>query len=215
MTLPPDITPERYEKMQKVVAARQHGVIVIEDVSDPHNAEAVVRTADAFGFQSVYLIFENQPPFDPWNTGKLTSSSANKWLDFHLYSSTAACLTHLKAQGYTIVATALADNAENIFTADLTTPRIALLLGNEHRGLSATALQLADRVLTIPMHGMVQSLNLSVTAAICLYEINRQRRQLDPAPYAFSADEQAALLANFVTRRYPPPIDNPTALFND
>lgn len=209
MTLPTDITPERYEKMQKVAAARQRGVVVIEDVTDPHNAEAVVRTADAFGFQSVYLIFENQPAFDPRNTGKFSSSSANKWVDFHLYRSTTACLTHLKAQGYTLIATALTASAENIFTTDLTTPRIALLFGNEYTGLSPTALALADRTLTIPMRGMVKSLNLSVTAAICLYEITRQRHPLDPAPYTLTPDEQATLSEDFLRRATPPISEQP------
>ncbi|GAB4472788.1 MAG: tRNA (guanosine(18)-2'-O)-methyltransferase TrmH [Anaerolineae bacterium] len=194
------ITPRRREKIIRTAAARQQGVVVLEDIHDPHNAEAVFRTCDAFGFQHVALIFEQQQPFDPRRIGKATSSSANKWLTFSVYHSTEECLAALKAQGYEIAATVLSARAESLFEADLTRSRLALLLGNEHRGLSQRAIDLADRHLIIPMSGMVQSLNLSVSAAICLYEITRQRHAAGIDAYRLPPDEQARLIEDLIRR---------------
>ena len=169
-------TPERMQRYREVAEGRQQGVVVLEDIHDPHNAEAVFRSCDAFGFQRVCLIFDEEEPFDPRRVGKLSSSSANKWLDFEVYTSARECLDTLHGEGFEVVATVAAGRAEELFAAELTAPRIALLLGNENRGLSPQAVRLADRRITIPMAGMVRSLNLSVTAAIALYELTRQRR---------------------------------------
>ncbi|MXX18899.1 MAG: RNA methyltransferase, partial [Dehalococcoidia bacterium] len=90
--------------------------------------------------------------------------------------------------------------AEEVFAAELTAPRIAVMLGNENRGLSHEAVALADRRLTIPMAGMVRSLNLSVTAAIVLFEVTRQRGQAGMESYLFSPEERDALLARLDER---------------
>jgi len=192
--------PQRQQRIANVVAARQQGVVVIENIHDPHNAEAVIRSCDAFGIQKIYLIFLDHEPFDPQAIGKLSSSSANKWLDFVAYHSTAACLIDLKQQGYELIATVLDEQAESLYSAQLTTPKIALLFGNEHKGLSPTACKLADRAITIPMQGMVQSLNLSVTASIVLYEITRQRLARGIARYRLPPDEQQRLRQDFLER---------------
>ena len=167
--------------------------MVLEDIHDPHNAEAVFRSCDAFGFQRVCLIFDKEKGFDPRRVGKLTSSSANKWLEFSAYPSARACIEELQADGHEVVATVADPRAEDIFEAPLTTPRIALMLGNEHSGLSDEAIALADRRVTIPMAGMVQSLNLSVAAALVLYEVTRQRLAAGIAPYRLPPAEQMAL----------------------
>ena len=186
-------TPERMQRYREVAAGRQRGVVVLEDIHDPHNAEAVFRSSDAFGFQRICLIFDEEEPFDPRRVGKLTSSSANKWLDFDVYSSARDCLDELHRDGYEVVATVAAGEAESVLEAELTAPRMAVMLGNEQRGLSAEAIALADRRVTIPMTGMVRSLNLSVTAAITLYEVTRQRRRAGFEPYLLPADEQEEL----------------------
>ena len=186
-------TPERMQRYREVAAGRQRGVVVLEDIHDPHNAEAVFRSCDAFGFQRVCLIFDEEEPFDPRQVGKLTSSSANKWLDFEVYASARECLDELQGEGYEVVATVAAGEAEDLFAVELTAPRIALMLGNENRGLSAEATALADRRITIPMSGMVRSLNLSVTAAIALYEVTRQRRRAGIDAYLLPPHEQEEL----------------------
>ena len=173
---------------------------MLEDIHDPHNAEAVFRSCDAFGFQRVCLIFDEEEPFDPRRVGKLSSSSANKWLDFEVYSSAKACLDALHGEGFEVVATVAEGEAEEVYAAELASPRIAVMLGNENRGLSPEAVELADRRLTIPMAGMVRSLNLAVTAAILLFEVTRQRRQAGMEQYLLPADERDALLTRFDER---------------
>lgn len=167
----------RLERMRGVAARRQAGLtVVLEDIHDPHNAQAVFRTCDAFGVQEVHIIFERESPFDPRAMGKATSSSANQWLDFHVYHSRDACLDGLKDQGYTLAATVAGEGAaESLFTANLHCKKLAVMFGNEYFGLDPAAVARADRRVTIPMRGMVQSLNLSVTAALFLYEATRQR----------------------------------------
>ena len=139
------------------------------------------------------LIFDQEEPFDPRRVGKLTSSSANKWLDFDVYESARECLDELHRDGYEVVATVAAGEAEVIFEVKLTAPRTAVMLGNENRGLSAEAIALADRRVTIPMTGMVRSLNLSVTAALLLYEVTRQRVRAGIDAYLLSPAEREAL----------------------
>ena len=167
---------ERRGKLDRVIEVRQEGILVLEDIHDPHNAAAVWRSADAFGWQKVWLIFEQEKPFNPKKIGKASSSSANKWLDFRIFKSTKECFEELQKQGYKTYATVLDMEAKDISLSDFgSQKKIAIVLGNEHRGLSETAIIMANEKVYIPMRGMVQSLNLSVTAAIMLYEVTRQR----------------------------------------
>lgn len=169
------LTPvNREEKIKKVIEQRQKGIVILEDIHDPHNAAAVWRSADAFGIQKIYLIFEKEKAFNPKKIGKASSASANKWLDFEIFTSTEECLKKVKSEGYTVYATVLDREAETIYKTDFP-ENPAIMFGNEHRGLSEEAINLADKKIYVPMRGMVQSLNLSVTAGICLYELTRQR----------------------------------------
>ena len=165
----------RRGKILGVIQKRQEGVIVLEDIHDPHNAAAVWRSADGFGFQKVYLIFEQEKAFNPKKIGKASSSSANKWLDFKIFKSTKKCLLELKKEGYEIYATMLDKEAMDLKSANFKKRKVAIMLGNEHRGLSETAIEMADEKVYIPMKGMVQSFNLSVTAAVVMYEVSKQR----------------------------------------
>ncbi|MFA6588587.1 MAG: RNA methyltransferase [Patescibacteria group bacterium] len=169
---------KRQKKIRTVVKNRQAGfVVVLEDIHDPHNAAAILRTCDAFGVQDVCFIFEKEKKYNPRKIGKSSSSSANKWLSFKVFNSTQDCLKVLKKTGYEIIATALTQKSKNLFKTKLLYNKIALLVGNEHRGLSDFAIKSADQILAIPMQGMVQSLNVSVTAGIFIYEIVRQRQK--------------------------------------
>lgn len=163
----------RQVKIERVKNNRQKGVVVLEDIHDPHNAAAVWRSCDAFGIGKVYLIFDKEEKFNPKKIGKASSSSANKWLDFEIFESTEECLKKVKEDGFTIYATVLNEKAKEIGKTKFV-PKAAIMLGNEHRGLSETAIKMADELVYIPMKGMVQSLNLSVTAGICLFEYTRQ-----------------------------------------
>jgi tRNA (guanosine-2'-O-)-methyltransferase len=193
-------TEKREQKIREVISKRQSDlVVVLEDTHDPHNAEAVFRSCDAFGVQNVYLIHENLAPYEPKSIGRQSSSSANKWLDFHSYLSTKDCLTHLKSEGYSIYATTLSDQSVDIRQVDFTSGKIAIVFGNERDGLSDMAIQLADYQVIIPMHGMVQSFNLSVSASLCLFEISKQR-DLSKKDFSLSNDIQNALFDNFISR---------------
>lgn len=170
-------TSSRVEKIRKIAAQRQEGIVVLEDIYDPHNAAAVLRTCEAFGFQTVFFVFKKQKKFSPKSIGKTTSASANKWLNFKIFTSITACLRELKKAGFYTYATVLDPHARPLYQTKFQRKKIALLFGNEHTGLSETAIALADYKLYLPMRGFVQSLNLSVTAAICLYELTRQRQK--------------------------------------
>jgi len=172
-----EATSNREQTIRRVVDQRQAGLtLVLEDLHDPHNAAAIFRTCDAFGVQNIHLVFERERPWKPSQIGTSSSSSANKWLDFTVHESAEAALSTLATDGYRQVGAAISDNAVSIFDANLSGSRLAVWVGNEHRGLSAQALAGADQVVEIPMRGFVQSLNVSVSAALVLYEMTRQRR---------------------------------------
>lgn len=192
-------TEQRLAKLQRVARQRQAGLtVVIEDVFDPHNLGAVARSCDAFGVQDIHVIFETQPVFDPKEVGKNSSTATNKWLTYHIHHETEAALRLLKSDGWQIVAMALDQAAESVYRADFCSDKVALLLGNEKTGLSQKALKLADRLVTIPMRGIAQSLNISVTAAMMLYEVTRQRRARCPELALPDAEQVAATLNHFL-----------------
>lgn len=161
---------ERLQKIRALAEKRLRGLcVVLEDVHDPHNAAAIQRTCDALGVQDMHLVFVQEKPYNPRRVGKSSSSSANKWLSFKTWKSTQECLADLTREGYTNIATVL--HGEQVSTDGydfLQHERIALWVGNEHRGLSETALKGVDVRMKMPMHGMVESLNVSVAAALFL-----------------------------------------------
>ena len=170
-------TDKRLERLKNTASNRQKDfIVVLEDVHDPHNASAVLRTCEAFGVQNIYFIFNKQKPYNPRKIGKSSSSSANKWLDFQIYNSVNNCIKDLRKMNYLIVASVCDNKAKSIFLSKLDNQKIALFLGNEHEGLSTDVIKLADILVTIPMRGMIQSLNISVSAGIFIYEISKQRK---------------------------------------
>ncbi len=159
--------------MASVLARRQPDVsIVLEDVHDPHNVSAVLRSCDATGVFDVHLVYDvDQPP--ELSTG--VAAGTQRWLQTTHQASIVACYDALRDQGQTIYATTLAGEALDLYEVDLTTP-CAFVFGNESRGLSAGAIQAADACIRIPMMGMAESLNISVACAVILFETMRQRR---------------------------------------
>lgn len=167
------VTERRLQRMREVLARRQPDLtIVIENVHDPHNISAVLRSCDATGLLAVHLVYtvEERPTLS-----RLSSASALKWLEIVDHPSIDDCYRALRAQGFSIYATHLAGDSRDLYDLDLTGP-VALVFGNEHRGVSDEAVAGADGSVRIPMMGMVQSLNISVACAVSLYEALRQRR---------------------------------------
>ncbi len=167
-------TEKRLEKISRVVKSRQHSLtVVMENIHDPHNVSAIFRTCDAVGISKVSLVYtiESFP-----RIGKKSSASAFKWVDKEKYKSVEDCYAELRNNGYKIFASSLTEKSKNLYELDLT-QKTAIVVGNEHRGVSETAAKLADEVFLIPQFGMVQSLNVSVATAVILYEALRQRLQ--------------------------------------
>jgi tRNA (guanosine-2'-O-)-methyltransferase len=165
-------TEKRFNKISTVLQARQHSLhVVIENIHDPHNVSAIFRTCDAVGVPEVSLVYtEEKFP----KIAKKTSASAFKWVGKERFNSIPDCYSALKEKGFKIYASALNERAKSLYEFDLT-GSCAIILGNEHRGVSEEAVNLADEIFFIPMYGMVQSLNVSVAAAVILYEALRQR----------------------------------------
>lgn len=164
----------RLNKISQVVKSRQHSLrIVLENIHDPHNVSAIFRTCDAVGVPKVSLLY-NLEKFP--RIGKKSSASARKWVDVEKFSSVNECYESLKREGYSIYTSSISTDAVDLYKLDFK-KKIAVVFGNEHRGVSDDALNLADKKFKIPMYGMVQSLNVSVAAAIVLYEALRQRQK--------------------------------------
>jgi tRNA (guanosine-2'-O-)-methyltransferase len=165
-------TPERIEKVERVLAHRQADLrVVLEGVTIAHNASAVIRTCDAAGVLYLDLVSPN-PELLRFN--EAISTRADKWLEIGVHPTPAECFEPLKRAGFEIVATHLQKDAVPYTEVDLARP-IALVFGSESEGISDESLAFADKVVRIPMLGMVQSLNLSVSVAVMLYEALRQR----------------------------------------
>ena len=182
----------RREKLQQVLNKRQYNLtVVMENVHDPHNISAVMRTCDAVGIQDIYILNTKIPEHKKF--GAKSSSSAAKWLTIHTFSDTSACITALRKKYNKIYTTHLADNATQLYNLNLT-DSIALVFGNEHAGVSDEIRSLADGNFIIPQVGIIQSLNISVACAVTIYEAFRQKslahHYVQPNP-AFEQDWQA------------------------
>lgn len=165
-------TEKRLNKIRNVVTARQFSLrVVLENIHDPHNVSAIFRTCDAVGVPQVDLLYtvEEFPKIS-----KVSSASSKKWVNQKRYNSTNQCVEQLRKEGFKIYGTILSDKAEDIYKLDLT-EKIAIVMGNEHRGISDEIINACDKHIYIPMRGMIQSLNVSVATAVVLYEAQRQR----------------------------------------
>lgn len=197
------MTEKRRAKILSVLAARRPDLtVVLEDIHDAHNVSAVLRSADAVGIVRVHLVYTTSK-FP--RLGKKSSASATKWVGKQRHSSIQACYAALRAEGFRILGTRLESVPgshpghrtathpnKNISLYDLDlTEKVALVFGNEHFGVSDDAAQLADLNFTIPMSGMIESLNVSVACAVTLYEAFRQR--LVSGPKKLSTKEKNVL----------------------
>ena len=169
------MTPERSQKIKQVLAKRQNDLtVVLENVFDPHNISAVMRSCDAVGIQEIYVLNSRIPRHKKW--GARSSSSAAKWLTIHQYTDAAECFRVLRSKYDRILTTHLSHNAVHLYDCDLT-GKMALVFGNEHSGVSEEIRELADGNFIIPQVGMIRSLNISVACAVTLYEAFRQKKE--------------------------------------
>ncbi|MBS1918873.1 MAG: RNA methyltransferase [Bacteroidetes bacterium] len=167
------MTPERKQKLWSVLNKRQNDItVVLENVFDPHNISAVMRTCDAVGVQDVYVLNTKIARHKKWGTK--SSSSAAKWLTVHQYDNAGECFSSLRKHYSTILTTHLSGDAVSLHTVDFT-KSIALVFGNEHEGVSEEIRKYADGNFVIPQVGIIRSLNISVACAVTLYEAFRQK----------------------------------------
>lgn len=167
-------TDRRVRRLESALRHRQiDATVVLENVHDLHNVSAVLRTCDAVGIPRIHLVYTIEEPPQQRFARRVSAGTA-KWVDSVRWPSVEACYAHLREQGMVILATAFSDEAQSLFEVDLVRP-VALVFGNEMRGLTDKAIEQADGQVFIPMVGMVQSLNISVSCAVTLYELFRQR----------------------------------------
>jgi len=159
------ITENKKQKIDRIILNRtRHLTIVLEELYQSHNASAVLRSAECFGVQDVYIV-QNRNQFSAKGS---VAMGASKWLSSQSYGTMSGCCMALKKAGYRIVATVPHSDAQQLhsFAVD---KKFALLFGTEEKGLTQEALQMADEFVTIPMYGFTESFNVSVSVAICLH----------------------------------------------
>jgi tRNA (guanosine-2'-O-)-methyltransferase len=190
--LDPLLTDARRARIEHVIAARARAVVaVLDGLIDPHNVSAVLRSADAFGVQQVHLIARA----DPFLASPRVSQGADRWVDVIRHASPRACVSALHALGYKVYVAAMDGALRPEALADA--PKVAIVFGNEHAGVSEELRHLADGTYAIPMQGFVQSLNVSVAAAITLFAATRGR------PGDLEASERQLLRARYTLLSVP------------
>lgn len=188
------MTNERQQKIESVLSKRQNDLtVVLENVFDPHNISAVMRSCDAVGIQEIYVLNTKIPRHKKW--GARSSSSAAKWLTVHQFENAEACFTALRKKYSVILTTHLAGNSVSLYELDLARP-VALVFGNEHSGVSEEIIAMADGNFIIPQVGMIRSLNISVACAVSLYEAFRQKQNAGHYKKQKLAAEEYASLYN-------------------
>jgi len=175
--------------------------IVLDNVYDPHNLSAVLRSCDAFGVQDVHVI----ESVERFVINRAVTQGADKWLSIHRWPSFAVCRTYLRRRGFRLYTTALTAAAMPVYNLSMT-DRIAVIFGNEHRGVTPTTAAACDGTFIIPMTGFVQSLNVSVAAAVTLATLSHGMRAALGARAGLPARRQAAILRAWLARHVS---DNP------
>lgn len=192
------VTPERRRKMEAVLEQRTRYItVVLEDIYQPHNASAVLRSCDAFGIQDVHII-ENR---NIYQVNPKVELGTRQWLSLQRYNrsddNTAEAVETLKKQGYRIVATSPHAGNTHLEDFDLSGGKAALVFGNELNGLSETVCDLADEFMTIPMFGFVESFNISVSCALSLHHLVHALHRSD-IDWHLSEEEREILLLDWL-----------------
>ena len=187
------ITDERRDVLQRTLSQRTHYMrIMTENMFHPQNASAIMRHCEAFGIQQIHTV-EDRCKFDP---SVNIVRGTQKWVDIERHATTSEALATLKEQGYRIVATTPHRCSAMPETFDVTKGKFALVFGTEHAGISEEVIEAADDFLMIPMCGMVESLNVSASAAILIYMLSERIRQSVDG-WQLSESEQLRLLTRW------------------
>ena len=181
------MTEERRQTLERVLEQRtRYMTILTENTLHPQNASELVRHCEAFGVQDIHTV-ETRCKFNP-NLNIVRGT--DKWIDLKRHGSTTEALQQLKAEGYRIVATTPHRESCTPETFDVEGGKFALVFGTEHAGISEEVMQAADEFLRIPMCGMVESLNVSDSAAILIYQLSERMSQQLPRTVWRLSDEE-------------------------
>ncbi len=188
------ISENRRAKFDEVLNYRtRHITIVLEDLYQPHNASAVLRSCDIFGIQDIHIV-ENK---NVYTVNKDIALGSPKWLNIHKYNqvdnNTKLCIDQLKAKGYQIVATSPHKNGSTIEELSVDKP-LALIFGTELTGISDTVRENADAFVQIPMFGFTESFNISVSVALCLHALTAKLHQSTANWHLNEAEKDELLL---------------------
>lgn len=194
-------TPERIALYDKILDQRtRYLTVVMEDIYQPQNASAVLRSVDCFGIQDVHII-ENKNEFE---VDREVSLGAAKWLTLKKYTkekdNSITAITKIRKDGYRIVATTPHEGDVNLEEFDLLKGKVALIFGTELTGISDIVKEEADEFLKIPMYGFTESFNISVSAAIILHHLTHQLRTHTDIKWHLSDSEKARLKLDWLRR---------------
>ncbi|PTN09850.1 RNA methyltransferase [Mangrovibacterium marinum] len=195
------ITSERNELFDRILDQRtRYLTIVLENIYQPQNASAAMRSVDCFGLQDAHVI-ENSNDFE---VDREVAMGATKWLNVNRYNQKAEnsrdAIANLRAQGYRIVATTPHEGDTNLEDFDLRKGKTALFFGTELTGISDVVKEEADEFLKIPMHGFTESFNISVSAAVILHHLTWKLRNDSAIDWKLTAEEQAEIKLNWLRR---------------
>lgn len=191
----PRITEHRRDLLFKVVQNRtRHFCMVLEDLFDPHNISAVIRTAEVFGLEDVHVIEE----VNPYRINKSILKGSIKWMDIYLHKKRKACLEHLRKKGYRI-AVASTNTKNSVLDLDLSRPT-AFYLGSEFTGNHPDTLAAADAEFKLPQYGITESMNVSVAGGVLMCYLDHFMRQKGRETYILPPEERDALLLDWLKR---------------
>jgi len=194
------LTPARQALFERVLNYRtRHLTVAVEDLYQERNASAVLRSCECFGVQDVHII-EN---YNKYRISSGIAKGAEEWLSLHIYddqpNNSLACIRRLRQQGYRIIATTPHTHDCLISEYDIS-QKSAFFFGGEKPGLSQTVMQQADGFVKIPMVGVTESFNISVAAAIVLYELTRRLHQRQDIPWQLTGEERLQLKVEWALR---------------
>jgi tRNA (guanosine-2'-O-)-methyltransferase len=190
--LSPQTSEERRARIEQVLEARLCSLTVaVENLYDPHNGAAAIRSCEAVGLSAIDVVETGEP----FRFSKKVTIGCEKWIDVRRHRSVAECAEALRARDMTLYA-AVPGAELSVHELDVERP-VALLIGNEHEGLTDAAIAACDRTFSIPMSGFTESLNLSVSVAVSVHGLAARRRAAIGRPGDLPAEERAHLRARW------------------
>jgi tRNA (guanosine-2'-O-)-methyltransferase len=193
------VNSDRLTLFNRIIENRTNYItVVLEDIFQPQNASAVLRSCDCLGIQNVHVI-ENRNKFQVDTEVTMGSS---KWLTInkhtHKKNNSLETIQHLKKNGYRIVATSPHSSDVELPGFDMAKGKVALVFGSELPGISETIMHEADDFLKIPMYGFTESYNISVSAAIILYHLTEKMRNSQTIDWQLSEDEKVDIMLQWI-----------------